>query len=194
MRSIRTITASLLAAALLLLGLSGCSPRTEDPDETAAPSAGTTVDSSVSAADGFAEGRLGDVMRTCFFDYTVNEAYTCANYAGYTPAANNQLLVASVTITNTGRYSIEMYDSDFQAQWGSAGDEDFALPITENTDPVSESQLPAVYELGVNETRTGLLVFEVPQGNRDFSISYLEVFDNDTEGDVFFVYFTAASE
>jgi len=45
--------------------------------------------------------------------------------------------------------------------------------------------------LSVNEDRTGLLVFEVPEGYKDFSISYLEVFDDYSEGNVFFVYFTA---
>ena len=34
-------------------------------------------------------------------------------------------------------------------------------------------------------------VFEVPEDSKDYSISYLEQFSNDTEGDVFFVYFTA---
>lgn len=36
-----------------------------------------------------------------------------------------------------------------------------------------------------------LLVFEVPEDSKDYSISYLEQFSNDTEGDVFFVFFTA---
>ena len=56
---------------------------------------------------------------------------------------------------------------------------------------MSARQLPTEYELAVDEEREGLLVFEVPQGEKDFSISYLEVFDDSTEGDVFFVFFTA---
>ena len=32
-------------------------------------------------------------------------------------------------------------------------------------------------------------VFEVPDGDREYSISYLEIFEDDTEGDVFFIYF-----
>ena len=50
---------------------------------------------------------------------------------------------------------------------------------------------PEEYDLGVNEEKTGLLVFEVPEDSKDYSISYLEQFSNDTEGDVFFVFFTA---
>ena len=45
---------------------------------------------------------------------------------------------------------------------------------------------------------TGLLVYEVPNGEKDFSISYLELFDDGTEegeeGDLFYVYFTAEEQ
>ena len=50
----------------------------------------------------------------------------------------------------------------------------------------------------MDEERTGLLVFEVPAGETDFSISYLELFDDGTaegeKGDTFFVYFTAEAQ
>ena len=70
-------------------------------------------------------------------------------------------------------------------------DDAFAAPITYYSDAVSDDQLPEEYDLSVNEERTGLLVFEVPEDSKDYSISYLEQFSNDTQGDVFFVYFTA---
>ena len=77
----------------------------------------------------------------------------------------------------------------------TADDDDaFDAPITYYSDAVSDDQLPEEYDLSVNEERTGLLVFEVPEDSKDskdYSISYLEQFSNDTEGDVFFVYFTA---
>ena len=47
----------------------------------------------------------------------------------------------------------------------------------------------------MDEERTGELVYEVPAGQVDFSIAYLEMFDDGTEegdtGDAYFVYFTA---
>ena len=70
-------------------------------------------------------------------------------------------------------------------------DDAFDAPITYYNDAVSDDQLPEEYNLGVNEERTGLLVFEVPEDSKDYSISYLEQFSNETEGDVFFVFFTA---
>lgn len=142
----------------------------------------------------YEEGRFGDTMETYFFDYTVNSAYLCDEYNGYLPADGKRLLVAEVTVKNTFNESIEMYDTDFQVQWNTDGEDDYDVPITYYADPVSDDQLPAVYELGVNEEQTGLLVFEVPEGYKDFSISYLEMFDDDSEGDVFFVYFTASEQ
>lgn len=145
----------------------------------------------ITAQGGYGEGRMGDTMKTYFFDYTVNSAYLCDEFNGYVPAEGNRLLVAEVTVKNTFNESIIMYDTDFQVQWNSTGEDDYDFPITFYADPVSEEQLPAEYELGINKDRTGLLVFEIPEERKDFSISYLELFDDDSEGNVFFVFFTA---
>ena len=93
-----------------------------------------------------------------------------------------------------------MYDMDFQLGWGET-DDAFTYPITtdletlEELEPVGEHQLPGTYTLAIDEERTGELVYEVPAGQVDFSISYLELFDDGTEegdtGDTYFVYFTA---
>ena len=144
------------------------------------------------AQDGYGEGRMGDVMHSYFFDFTVNSAYLCDEFEGYVPSQEGyRLLVTDVTVHNTHISSIPMFDSDFQVQWSSDAADAFELPITYEADQVSARQLPTEYELAVDEEREGLLVFEVPQGEKDFSISYLEVFDDSTEGDVFFVFFTA---
>ena len=146
------------------------------------------------------EGRTGDTMETYFFEFTVNSAALTNDYEGYTPAEGNTLLVAEVTVKNTFKESIEMYDADFQLGWGDE-DDAFAYPITINTEtmeelePVGENQLPGTYTLAVDEERTGDLVFEVPAGQADFSIGYLEMFDDGSEegrrGDTHGVYCTA---
>ena len=147
------------------------------------------------------EGRVDDTMETYFFDFTVNSAYLTNDYEGYTPAEGNTLLVADITVKNTFQESIEMYDIDFQAQWGEEGEDAYAYPITTDMetftelDPVGENQLPGTYPMAVDEERTGELVYEVPAGHVDFSISYLEQFVDDageeSTGEVYFVYFTA---
>lgn len=180
---------ALLLAALLLLALAGC-------DSIPGQSSGGESKGPGYAEDGYAEGRIGDTMHTYFFDYTVNSAYTCAEYEGYVPVNGSALLVAEVTVKNTRTSSVTMVDYDFQAQWGSSQEDDaYAWPITLEAEPVSDEQLPSEYDLGVDQERTGLLVFEVPAGDKDFSISTVEWFDNGTEegemGDTFFVFFTA---
>lgn len=140
---------------------------------------------------GYVEGRMGDRMKTYFFDFTINSAYTCDEFEGYRPSEGKQMLVVQATVKNTFYESIVMFDTDFQAQWNSDGEEDYEFPITDGAEQISDEQLPEEYELGVNEERNGLLVFEVPEDKKDFSVSYLELFDDDSEGDVFFVYFTA---
>ena len=150
------------------------------------------------------EGRVQDTMETFFFEFTVNSAYLTNDYAGYTPAEGNTLLVADITVKNTFQESIEMYDTDFQAQWGDDAEDAFAIPITTDMetftelDPIGENQLPGTYPLGVDEERSGELVYEVPAGHVDFSISYLEQFvdeaGEESTGEVYFVYFTAEEQ
>ena len=214
MKRTRTLCAALALTAAAALtacsmpGGSGSAPDSSAPDSSAADS--SAPDSSaaeapaesdpgetISSEGGYGEGRLGDTMQTYFFDYTVNSAYTCAEFAGTTPAEGSMFLVADVTVRNTDTRSIEMYDTDFQAQWGSDGEEDFRVPITYDTEnqmdlpTLTDEQLPSTYTLAVDEERTGLLVYEVPAGFQDFSISYQEIFSDDSYGDTFFVFFTA---
>ena len=41
-----------------------------------------------------------------------------------------QLLVADVTVKNTNRESIPMYDTDFQVQWSDDSEDAYDVPIT----------------------------------------------------------------
>lgn len=189
---------SVVLVVVLVLALAGCAGKSADGNSAGSGSGGNvgSGDGDVYAEDGWAEGRLGDTMHTYFFNYTVNSAYTCGEFAGRSAAEGCKLLVAEITVKNTVTSSLEMYDTDFQAQWGSSSDEDYRVPITtdpetfEELAPISDEQLPSTYSLGVNQERTGLLVFEVPADRKDFSISYLEVFEEGDDGDTFFVYFT----
>ncbi|MCM1540966.1 MAG: DUF4352 domain-containing protein [Blautia sp.] len=164
-------------------------------------STGSSAAGTASTAAGYpdeygnAEGYLGDTMHTYFFDYTVNSAYLCDEYEGYTPADGNEILVADITIKNTVTSTLPMYDTDFQIQWNDTADDAFGFPITlELDDVLNDQMLPGEYELSINQTVNGLLVYEVPAGQKDFSISYLEMFDDDSTGDVFFVYFSASKQ
>lgn len=183
-------------------GNSGSSSNSGNSDTSSSPSSSSTPPSSAATQsqvgypdeNGNAEGFIGDTMHTYFFDYTVNSAYLCDEYEGYTPEDGYEILVADVTVKNTVTQSIEMYDTDFQIQWNDDADDAYDFPITlylDEGEVLNDQMFPGVYTLSVNQSVNGLLVFEVPAGNKDFSISYLEMFDDDTTGDVFFVYFSA---
>ena len=150
------------------------------------------------AQDGFADGALEDTMHTRFFDFTIHSASLTNSFDGYTPPEGYQLLEAEITITNTYPQTLPMSFLDFQVQWGEergAGQYGYPVCLGEEDDfstytTVSDQQLPVLYDLKVDETREGVLLYEVPRGETEFSISYQEYFDDGTEGDVFFVYVT----
>lgn len=177
--------ASLLLATLMTVSLVGCGDSSESLSGT----------NDIYPEEGYAEGGLEDVMHTYFFNYTVNSAYICEEYEGYVPADGFDLLVADVTVKNTSGESITMYDTDFQIQWGDDDNDDaFDVPVTyymETTQSLGDDVFPYEYDLANKESRTGLLIFEVPEGEPEYSLSYLEYFDDDTSGDVFFVFFSA---
>ena len=147
---------------------------------------------------GVFDGRIGETIRTYFYDFRIDDAYLCKDYHGFTPQDGNVLLVVRIGIENTMNSSIPMSDMDFQAQWGEEEDDAFSWPITMDPDTyedrgtLCEEQLPYEYELGVGEKISGELVYEVPEGYKDFSVSAMDDFEDESqESDVYFVYFTA---
>lgn len=186
---------ALFAALLALCALTACGGGTGGAGED-----GNSGGAEVWAENGFAEARIGDLVHSYFMDFTVNSAYTTGEYHGHTAPEGRKVLVVEMTITNTYKESIPMYDDDFQGQWTASPETDeFAWPITEggdgsDLDVVAEDQLPAEYELAVGESRTGDLVYDVPADEKDFSISHRELFSDDSEGSTFFVYFTAGKK
>lgn len=172
-------TALLMAAAALLV--SGCSK----------PSSFTTGNI-VMAEDGEGDANLGDTIRTYFFDATVNSAYLTDSYKSITPSSDDkELLVVNITVKNTTGSAITMYDTDFQGQWGDEGDDDYCLPVTFDGYDAIENMLPAEYVLKVGQSETGDLVYEMPTGRSDFSVSYKEWFADGSSGNVFFIFFSA---
>ena len=110
---------------LLLLGLAGCGL--------------------FGAGKSTTEGRIGDSIRTDFFEFTVNSAYLCSEFEGRAASEGTELLVVDATVKNTFNESIPMSDWDFQAQWGEDDDDEaYAFPIT--SDPETGEEIAAVSE------------------------------------------------
>ena len=188
-------TFALLLALLLVFSLAACTSGSNEPaaDPGSAPVIKEAEDG------GVFDGRIGETIRTYFYDFKVTDAYLCDDYHGFTPQDGNVLLVVKLDIENTMNSSIPMSDLDFQAQWGDDADDAFAWPITSDPETMDDrgtlcdEQLPYEYEMSVGEKISGgELVYEVPEGYKDFSISAIDDFADDTEeGSVYFVYFTA---
>ena len=170
----------------LAAGMTACT------DKTASSEDSTPKINIVTAEDGYASGYATDIMRTAFFDFTIDGGHLASTYDSFTPEEGKTFLVVDITVTNTMNESIPMFDTDFQAQWGEDEDPDaFTYSLTAYGEEPKGNMLPEEYELAINETRTGQLVFQVPEGYHDFSVSFMEVYDNQDSGDLFFVYFTA---
>lgn len=130
-------------------------------------------------------GRVGDHMRNVFFEYTVNSVEYPDSYGDITPADGNQLILADVTVRNVFSQTLPMSIYDFQIQWGE-GDKDFGYQAE---GLAGDNLMPDQYQLLRGASESYKLLYEVPADTTEFSISYLEVWDDNTEGDVFFVYF-----
>jgi hypothetical protein len=194
-------TFALLLALLLVFSLAACTSGSNEPASSPEPAADPEPAPVIKEAEdgGVFDGRIGEIIRTYFYDFKVTDAYLCDDYHGFTPQDGNALLVVKLDIENTMNSSIPMSDLDFQAQWGDEADDAFAWPITsdpetmEDRGTLCDEQLPYEYEMSVGEKISGgELVYEVPEGYKDFSISAIDDFADDSEeGGTYFVYFTA---
>ena len=159
-----------LSVALFALAFTACGPNllTDAGGSQAAGGAGRIPENTGTQT----EGGIGDTLSNMFFDYTVVEAASPAEYEGHTAAAGSRLIVCGVKVKNTFGDTLPMYDSDFQLQWGAIGgdDNDYAFSL----DAFSDAMMPLEYELADGEEATYDLVFEVPADVTDFSLVYLE--------------------
>ena len=181
---------------VLAAAVTGCDPipgfsKDKDADNTGGGSAISALYGETLSEDddrivgGYADGRIGDTMQTVWFSFKVNSAEKVDEYNGYTAADGNMLLKANITIKNTYGMELPMFSDDFQLQWGE-GDQDFGYAMEATTD----EELEGEFTLKKGESVTGDLVYELPAENSgEYSISYLEIYDDNVEGNVFFVYF-----
>ena len=134
----------------------------------------------LTACGSAAEGRMGETVETYFFSFSVDSAALTDTYGGSAASGGSVFLVAEVTVENTGAAPVEMYDVDFSVRWGEGSGK--LLPVTTDPETLLElpatgaAQLPATYVLEPGEARSGELVYEVPEGQTDFALSYQERF------------------
>lgn len=139
------------------------------------------------------EGAMGDTMENVFFNFRVDDAWFVDNYGGYEPREGCELVDVLLTVENTFGEELPMFNMDFQIQWGGEGNDDYEFALSELAEENPEV-MPDEFVLEDGEERQYHLIYEVPTGNMIFSVSYLEVFADDSEGNVYFVYFMPADK
>lgn len=184
----KLISYVLVLACLLVLASCTDSSGSSNPgsagSSTVVTGGETTEDGRL--VNGYADGRIGDVLANAFFSYVVNSASLATEYEGQAAPEGKAYLIAEITVKNVFGEEIPMFSDDFQIQWGE-GDEDYGYPIPKSVD----AQMDDEYSLATAETVTKTVVYEVPipEGENEYSISYVEYYDDDVEGNAFFVYF-----
>lgn len=150
---------------------------------------GTSVNNIVSAENGQADGVVGTTFRTYFFDYSVDSVAFPSEYEGYVASEGMQLLDVVITIKNTFGDTLPMFNSDFQIQWHDLGngEDDFDYGIEMDD---SSTVMPYSYSLANGDTCNYHIIYEVPAEAKEFSVSFMEFFADNTEGDVFFTRFS----
>lgn len=140
--------------------------------------------------DGVIEATLEETVSTRWFDCTVEKAESRTSYEGYAAASGNKLVIVELKLKNTFHEPVFMYDTDFQLYWGDCGPDEWAMPL----EPYSADQLPQEYDLEGGKSLEGLLLYEVPQEETEFTLAFLELIENGTEegeeGDLFLTRFT----
>lgn len=171
-KTMKKLITTILLTALLTVTLAGCG--------------GTDKKTGYPNEDGIAEGSLGDTMHSCFFDFTVNDVYLCKDFDEYSTEDGWMFLAAEVVVKNTFGETLPMFDTDFVVEWTDSSDYPCYFE-----DVVIDGLMPTEYELAKDESLTSTLLFTVPDDQTNFTISYMEVFEDNTTGDTFNVTFTA---
>lgn len=187
------LTLSLLAGCSSVPGMGGSSSGGQsDQSSQSTPDVSSSADVS-SSEDAANDGPyyIGDTISTAWFDFTVDSVDVQSEYEGYAAAEGNKLLVVQLSLKSTVTYSSDMFQEDFVVGWDDEEDEEYGYDYVEPLSAYCDAQFPDEYVLKINESRTGLLIYEVSAERMDFWINFLEVFQNDQYGDSFFVYFSA---
>lgn len=156
---------------------------------------GGCASSSTETTSGFVTGEIGEKIETMFYQFTLTEPYTISTVNGISASEDKEYLIVEMTIQNTESVSIEMADTEFCAAWGD-GENDYTAPTTYYNDALlDENQFPSSYKLKAGESKTGLLIYEVPADQSIFTIycrdSYIDKDGNSANGAEYDIAFTA---
>jgi len=140
---------------------------------------------------GTAKASLGEALTNVFFTFSVEGAAFVDEYEGVKAERGFQFLVAEINVTNIDDEALPMWANDFVIQWGD-GANDYGYPIAH----FANTQMEDAYTLEPGAGLTTDVVYEIPyrEGENEYNISYLEFFEDGTEGNTFYVIFSLSME
>ena len=156
----RGLLALLLGAVLLLSGCGG-------------PSEGTDRDYA-----------LGQKVSTHWFDFRVEEAQTADSCDGYPAPEGTRLAICTISLENTFDEAVPMGRGDFVLVWETDEDvvSDHGITGAYAMERYSVKQLPDEYTLEREESRSGTLVFVVPDGVERAAVRFQEYYAEGEQG------------
>ena len=156
----RGLPALLLGAVLLLSGCGGSSEETGKDYE------------------------VGQKVSTHWFDFRVEEAQTADSCDGYPAPEGTCLAVCALSLENTFEEAVPMSRGDFVLVWETDEEvvSDRGITGAYAMERYSVKQLPDEYTLERDETRSGALVFVVPDGVERAALCFQEYYAEGEQG------------
>lgn len=179
----------ILAAAMLLAcgcGSGGNSDGNSSSNSDSKPDIAGSIGKAFQA-DGREYGKSytakeGETLNTAFFDFGVTDAFFAYDIGWESvPDEGWTFLCVEVETKNTFDEPIPIGVYDFAIWYGDGEDTwDFALE-----GDFGEGQYPRDIELGVGESVKGYVIFVVPDNATEFQLEYIEVWDDEFEGNIY---------
>ena len=148
-------------------------------DSSLSEPASSDVSSSLAATPAPTE-EPKEETQTAFFDAHIVSAELLDEYDGKTPTEGGVFLKVVISVTNTMEENIWMLDEDFQIKWSEGAG---AVPM----EAFNDEMVPLEYELEPKEEAAYTYLYEVPAGSEEFSIVFIEKFEDETLGDTYYI-------
>lgn len=124
-------------------------------------------------------------LKTSFFEYKINSVTSLPSIGIIFPDSQNKFVIVNITITNLLPETLPMYYDDFQIKWGESAAET-ASPIYSI---ILNNKIKNKFNLNINESVSGNLIFEVPNNKKELKLEYIEIFENALVGSTYQIKF-----
>lgn len=116
--------------------------------------------------------------KTAFFDAHIVSAELLDEYDGKTPTEGGAFLKVEISVTNTMKKEIYLFDNDFLLTWHEGVE---AEPLPKFNDEMA----PEEAKLEPGAATSYIYLYEVPAGTEEFTVLFQELFEGDVEGEIF---------